>query len=91
MTFLEFKVEPHNKCNYDKLIIYDGSTTAATAIGTFCSFEVPKPIKSTGKSVLLYFETDSSVEYNGFKFNYSPKPYETASKYCKNVNETYII
>ena len=39
-------------------------------IGTYCGTKVRGPIKSRGRFLTLYFETDSSVNRKGFKGKY---------------------
>ncbi|WP_375561698.1 CUB domain-containing protein [Bernardetia sp. OM2101] len=56
VTFTSFDVENQATCNFDRLIIYDGPTTASPVLGTFCGTTLPPTFTSTDASGSLTFE-----------------------------------
>ncbi|XP_022079662.1 tolloid-like protein 1 [Acanthaster planci] len=73
LTKVDFELEgrgPGNRC-YDWLKVYDGSDETAPLIGQYCGMEFPNEIMSTGKSVYLHFETDTTDSFRGFSINYA--------------------
>lgn len=67
LTFTSFETE----LNYDGIIIYDGSTTSATQIGSYTGTAIPPVVTSTGGSMLVRFISDESVRKNGWNANYT--------------------
>ena len=45
-------MEPHQECAYDHIVVYDGHTTDARALGRFCGSKLPHSVAATG---LKYF------------------------------------
>ncbi|MFM2284859.1 MAG: hypothetical protein RLZZ543_356 [Bacteroidota bacterium] len=61
----------------DRLIIYDGNTTAASILGTYAGTTSPGTITTTGASggcVTLFFHSDGSVVNTGFSADVSCVP-----------------
>ena len=76
ILFVDFELEYVSRsCSYDSLIIYDGSSTGDSEIGTYCGTISPDCITSTSKYLLMVFETDGSTEERGFRshFNFQGK------------------
>lgn len=68
-----FELEDIDGCRYDRLVLYDGSQSSSSLIGTFCGkMEVP-PYTSTGNFLRLEFYTDFAFQLSGFKMDYSIK------------------
>ncbi|MBI9039433.1 MAG: PKD domain-containing protein [Bacteroidales bacterium] len=69
IEFLSFSIEYQSSCNYDYLEIYDGQTTSANLIGTFCGTDSPGTIISTDISGALtfVFHSDYSETYSGWE------------------------
>jgi len=62
-----FDVEPNGGGCYDFLRIYDGTSTAATLLGTYCNSNVPGVITSTTGSLTILFDTDGSAIRSGWQ------------------------
>ncbi|XP_070545531.1 suppressor of tumorigenicity 14 protein-like [Ptychodera flava] len=60
-----------SSCPYDYVRLYDGSTTASTLLGTFCGTVTPEAITSSSNSLLVIFESDSSIQGAGFQATYA--------------------
>ena len=58
LSFSSFNTE----MNYDKVLVYDGSTLR----GTFSGVSIPQPIVSSGPSLRIQFSADDSVQADGF-------------------------
>ena len=79
LTFEEFNVEKHSRCNYDYLAVCDGNlcdgdgdSDVVTLIGSkLCGRKrhLPSSIESTGNRMALHFHTDGSVNKSGFKIH----------------------
>lgn len=69
INFIEFNVEPHSNCEYDLLMIYDGSNLEAALIGIFCGTNSPGEIVATNADGALTFRfiSDGSVTASGWK------------------------
>ncbi len=68
VVFTSFALESHTSCSYDYLKIYNGSSTAAPLIGTWCGTNSPGTIiadNSTG-SLTFVFHSDISVTPDGW-------------------------
>jgi PKD repeat protein len=69
VEFSAFNVEWESNCDYDWLKIYDGSTTGASLIGTYCGTDSPGTVEATNDDGALTFEfhSDYSVNESGWK------------------------
>ncbi|XP_066266353.1 tumor necrosis factor-inducible gene 6 protein-like [Branchiostoma lanceolatum] len=68
LTFTDFALEDggfFSGCPYDFVEIYAGRTK----IGTYCGSDMP-PRLTTIEQVRIKFQSDSSVEEQGFRFEY---------------------
>ena len=62
VDFVEFDVEAQTTCNFDRLTIYDGNSTAAPIIGSFCNTTgSPGLVISTATDGSLTFEFSSDI------------------------------
>ncbi|CAH1775425.1 unnamed protein product [Owenia fusiformis] len=71
LTFVTFDIEGHETCNYDFLEVRNGASAEGSLIGTYCGATAPAPIVSTANSLWLKFQSDGSVQNNGFKATYT--------------------
>ena len=67
LTFETFALEDNSVCQYDYVIIRDGSTSKSPMIGKFCGTSRPATITSTGNFLWIGFRSDSSTTKQGFK------------------------
>ena len=67
-------IENTYKCGSDVMKIYDGRNSSATLLGKYCKAMNPFKVESTGKSMLIVFRSDRSVNYRGFKAMYTAVP-----------------
>ncbi len=67
-NFTFFDIEAHSTCNYDALSIYDGTSSSAALIGTYCGSTSPGLITATNNDGALTFEftSDGSVTHEGW-------------------------
>ena len=56
---------------FDFLRVYDGSSSAATLIGTYSGATPPPTINSSGGSLFIQFTSDATVTLTGFEATYS--------------------
>ena len=63
----DLQIEGDKDCVKDFLRFYDGSTTTAPLLRTYCGESRPYPFRSTGSIVYLHFRSDSYSTRKGFK------------------------
>ncbi|HOY33186.1 MAG TPA: C10 family peptidase [Bacteroidales bacterium] len=78
LTFTEFATE----AGYDEVTVYDGSTTAATVLGTFSGTTLPANVVSTGPQMLIRFTTDGNLTNTGWKATYK----SSFPSYCNGIS-----
>jgi len=61
VEFLSFAIEPNGSGCYDVLQVYNGNSTSASLLGTYCSSNVPQIIRSDNAENALTFLFDSDV------------------------------
>uniref|UniRef100_A0A673AMU3 Cubilin n=1 Tax=Sphaeramia orbicularis TaxID=375764 RepID=A0A673AMU3_9TELE len=66
IRFLDMDVEDLSNCYYDNLKVFDGPTVHYFPLGTFCGLTLPPPLRSSGSTVTLQFQSDSIVGGQGF-------------------------
>uniref|UniRef100_A0A8C3I7Z9 Cubilin n=1 Tax=Chrysemys picta bellii TaxID=8478 RepID=A0A8C3I7Z9_CHRPI len=77
---LQMDIEDHNRCSYDKLKIYDGPSTHFRLIATYCGI-VPSSFISSGSSITVQFQSDSSVNGKGFLLDWYAMEASPATMY----------
>ncbi|KAF4095682.1 cubilin isoform X1 [Onychostoma macrolepis] len=66
IQFLDIDIEDQFNCYYDKLKIYDGSSTSALLLGEFCGLTLPNAVRSSGSTITLEFKSDNVIGGKGF-------------------------
>ncbi|KAF7648099.1 hypothetical protein LDENG_00162070 [Lucifuga dentata] len=66
IRFLDMDIEDLYDCYYDQLEIFDGPTVHSFPLGTFCGLGLPPPLRSSGSTLTLQFQSDTSVGGRGF-------------------------
>eukprot|EP00794_Sanderia_malayensis_P003246 gene3246-3727_t len=105
LYFRDFDIEGSGNanCQYDYLDIRDGSTSAATQIGSrsWCGMVPPPSMMSSGNTLYMRFKTDASIQKSGFAISYtstnrgcggdlsSTMGAVTSPKYPTGYNDTY--
>ena len=70
-SFEKFHLEPHTRCEFDAVSIYDGETMdASRLIGRYCGYALPAPVVSAASTVVVNFATVSSRTGEGFFASY---------------------
>ncbi len=67
LNFTAFDLEN----NWDYLIVYDGTTTAAPTLATLTGSSIPNAITSTSGSILIEFRSDCGTNKAGWALNWS--------------------
>ena len=81
VEFTSFHVEANNSCAYDRLEVYNGATTSAPLIGTYCGTNSPGVLLSNraGGKLTFRFQSDGSDVYSGWEATISCVPAVPAS------------
>lgn len=66
IAFQKFELEHHDACSYDRLDIYDGSSTQFPSLGRFCGQKLPPLILATANQLYISLKTDPSIQRTGF-------------------------
>lgn len=66
-----FELEDTDDCQYDKLTLHDGGHLSSPTLGQFCGTMNIPAFNSTGRLLLVTFETDLAFQFSGFKLDYS--------------------
>ena len=81
VEFTSFHVEGGSGCSNDKLEVYNGATTSATLIGTYCDTNSPGVALSNraGGKLTFRFKSNGSAIYSGWEATISCVPAVPAS------------
>uniref|UniRef100_A0A3Q3MXM2 Cubilin n=1 Tax=Mastacembelus armatus TaxID=205130 RepID=A0A3Q3MXM2_9TELE len=74
IRFLDMDIEDLYDCYYDHLKIFDGPTVHYYPIGTFCGLALPPPVRSSGSTMTLQFQSDTVVGGRGFLVEWAAIP-----------------
>ncbi|XP_073527524.1 scavenger receptor cysteine-rich domain-containing protein DMBT1-like [Phyllobates terribilis] len=66
LSFLHFNVEPHPRCLYDWVTIYDGIPHYSPEIARICNGNMSNTFYSSSNIMSIEFRSDSTVHHNGF-------------------------
>ncbi|NXU99646.1 PAMR1 protease, partial [Cettia cetti] len=66
LRFSMLSLEFDYMCRYDYVEIRDGDNLDSQIIKKFCGNERPRPIRSTGSSLHVLFQSDGSKNFDGF-------------------------
>ena len=83
--------------SYDFVDVYDGSTTAATLLGSFSGNQLPQHLTASGGMMLIHFHSDGGVTDEGWEASYyscgQPEaPYNSDTAFfCTNDSVVLII
>lgn len=73
-------MEIEHPCNFDNVTVYDGTSIMDRQIGVFCGTSLPSPVRSSGQSLLVTFNTDRATTLQGFEAEFDFV--ESKSKQC---------
>ena len=77
LSFESFDLEEEAVCQYDYVLIRDGSSSKSPLIGKFCGKSRPATITSTDNYLWILFNSDSSATSHGFKAIWTSEFVET--------------
>jgi len=66
----EFQMEEHDSCAYDYFEVRDGPSENSKLIGRYCGYEIPNEFKSSGNTLWVKFNSDSSVSKAGISASF---------------------
>ncbi|XP_070842448.1 cubilin [Chaetodon trifascialis] len=66
LTFSSFNLEPHSKCGWDSVTIFNGGSPGSPIIGQYCGTTSPGTIQSGSNKLAVVFLADHSVSRGGF-------------------------
>ncbi|XP_028288640.1 cubilin [Parambassis ranga] len=71
IRFLDMDIEDTYSCFYDHLKLFDGPTVNHYPLGKLCGVSLPPPIRSSGSTITLQFQSDSVIGGRGFLVEWS--------------------
>ncbi|XP_077137707.1 embryonic protein UVS.2-like [Ranitomeya variabilis] len=72
LNVMEFNVEYKKTCTFDYLLVFNGPVTTSPLIGRYCGKDITVPgIRSSGRTLLLQFHSDTSIQVKGFYATYA--------------------
>uniref|UniRef100_A0A671XF34 Cubilin n=1 Tax=Sparus aurata TaxID=8175 RepID=A0A671XF34_SPAAU len=71
LTFSYFNLEPHSKCEWDSVTIFNGGSPGSPIIGQYCGTTSPGVIQSGSNKLAVVFLADHSVSKGGFMASWS--------------------
>ncbi len=69
LEFKAFDVFLGSRCEFDRLIIYDGDNKDSDIIDILCGNSLPDDIQASGNSLYLVFTSDVSFGHGGAGFH----------------------
>ena len=54
------------------MTIYDSGSSTSPMMGEYCGDSIPPSHVSSSNEILIQFQSDGSITYNGFKMEYNP-------------------
>ncbi|TMS22780.1 Ovochymase-2 [Larimichthys crocea] len=69
LQFISFDLVP-DACG-DFVQVYDGSNAGSSLLGKFCGGTMPKPLESSGNTMVIRFKSDNTLTSKGFKATYT--------------------
>ncbi|XP_046392545.1 cubilin-like [Ischnura elegans] len=70
IIFTRFNVEDSRGCRFDFVEIRDGNDETSPLMSRLCGNIVPRPLVSSGNTIMIQFTTDASVSGKGFHLRY---------------------
>ena len=67
IEFSDFKVEASNPCQYDYLLIKDGTQDESPVIAKLCGSNIPSPVLSFESEIIVQFHSDRAIGLKGFR------------------------
>ncbi|KAM8967664.1 cubilin [Pelodytes ibericus] len=71
LSFSAFDVEYHSVCRWDSVTIVNGASPGSPLIGQYCGSSSPGTIQSGSNKLLVLFNSDSSLQGQGFYANWT--------------------
>ncbi|KAM3593822.1 uncharacterized protein V6R79_022582 [Siganus canaliculatus] len=71
LTFSYFSLEPHSKCEWDSITIFNGGSPGSPIIGQYCGTNTPGTIQSGSNKLAVVFLADHSISRGGFMASWS--------------------
>lgn len=90
LKWFDFEVEFCTECKCDVVTVFDGPDDQSPVIGSYCGYDVPNDIVSTGRDLFVRWTTDEMGEYRGFMARYGGPHQETGQWMLTNINNANV-
>ena len=70
LSFKSFSLDEDGTCGNAKLVVRDGSSENANALGVYCGVKRPPEVTSSGNQLLVQFTSTEGAEGKGFLMSY---------------------
>ncbi|XP_069122184.1 cubilin-like [Argopecten irradians] len=71
VQFTNFNLERHTRCQFDYVEVLNGPYSNSPSVGKYCGTTAPSTFTSQYNAIRVYFKSDSSINYQGFRLTYS--------------------
>ena len=72
VTFDELRLEEGDvHCSFDSLTLHDGFSAESPSLGKFCSSLPTSPVRSSGPSIFVLFQSDDSTHEGRFSLSWT--------------------
>lgn len=74
LEFIDFQLEKSTSCQYDFLLVMDGTPSSPTALGTFCGNSSRSLVDSKTNIMTVVFKSDTTKTKKGFEVYWYAQP-----------------
>ncbi|XP_030055456.1 cubilin isoform X1 [Microcaecilia unicolor] len=71
LNFSDFDIEPHRRCNYDSVTVFDGENGEAPLLARLCGGNNPSAVVSSQNTMYVRLSSDSSIQHRGFSAHFT--------------------
>ena len=70
ISFSNFDIQYSDNCQDDMVSVFDGGTSSAPLLGSYCGTTKPPTLRSSGNKVLIILKSNAIATSKGFQLSY---------------------